>query len=201
MRPSSQIRFLVGIDEVGRGPLAGPVSVGGVVFPVKTRHFLLTGVKDSKALSPNSRSEWFRKIKEAKQAGILDYSVSCVSSKIIDERGIVHAVRVAIRRTLNKLNVPPHQTLVLLDGSLSAPEHFLYQETIIRGDQTVPIIGLASIAAKVTRDRKMVRIAKKYPDFGFEIHKGYGTLFHRKKIKKFGPCEIHRRSFLKGILS
>jgi ribonuclease HII len=86
--------------------------------------------------------------------------------------------------------------MVLLDGSLKAPEHFIFQETIIRGDMSEPIIGLASIAAKVTRDRKMIRLSKMYPSFDFHIHKGYGTLVHRQKIKQFGPCDIHRRSFL-----
>jgi ribonuclease HII len=88
--------------------------------------------------------------------------------------------------------------MVILDGSLYAPDYFLYQKTIIRGDQTEPLISLASIAAKVTRDRKMVRLSKKYPQYNFHIHKGYGTPAHRKAIKKFGLSEVHRRSFLRS---
>lgn len=206
------IRYVVGIDEAGRGPLAGPVSVGAVVVrlqgkktgrsgPIKLpKHPLFKGVKNSKALSPVLREEWFRKIREARAAGSLDYAVACVSAKIIDEKGIVFAIRQATKRILKKLSVPPHETQILLDGSLYAPEHFLYQETIIRGDETVPIISLASIAAKVVRDRKMVRLSREYPEFDFHIHKGYGTLSHRQAIRKLGPCELHRRSFLTGIL-
>ncbi len=232
--PTSRIRFIVGIDEAGRGPLAGPVSVGAVVVSVtaiaakklklfssqnssyssslpllslsklfssaKFHHSLFQGVKDSKMLTSASRDRWFKKIKTARKEGKLDYRVSCVGSKIIDRKGIVFAIRLAVKRSLEKLGVSPHQTLVLLDGSLSAPKHFLFQKTIIRGDQTVPIISLASIAAKVVRDKKMIRLSKKFPDFGFNAHKGYGTLSHRRKIRKYGPCEIHRRSFLRGIL-
>lgn len=215
--PTSRIRFIVGIDEAGRGPLAGPVSVGAVVvsadevgakksnlfslkLSAKFNHLFFNGVKDSKMLTALSRDKWFEKIKTAKKEGTLDYCVSCVGSKIIDGKGIVFAIRRAVKRSLEKLAVPPHQTLVLLDGSLSAPKHFLFQKTIIRGDQTVPIISMASIAAKVVRDKKMMRISKKFPDFGFDVHKGYGTLSHRQKIRKHGPCEIHRRSFLRRIL-
>lgn len=198
--PNGRIRFIVGIDEAGRGPLAGPVSVGGVVIVANHKHELLKGAKDSKLLPEKSREEWFKKIKEAKKSGSLDYAVSLVSAEIIDRKGIVFAVRKGIQRVLRRLEVPPHETLVLLDGSLYAPEQFIYQETIIGGDRKVPLISLASIAAKVTRDRRMVRLSKKYPEYDFHIHKGYGTLSHRKKIKKNGPSEIHRKSFLRGIV-
>jgi ribonuclease HII len=205
--PNSRIRFVVGIDEAGRGPLAGPVAVGAVVVATealtningnRSVHPLFKVAKDSKQLSPPRREEIFKFIQAAKKDGTLDFAVSLVSAKVIDEKGIVFAIRRAIKNCLNKLGVPPHQTLILLDGSLHAPEQFLFQETIIRGDQSEPIIGLASIAAKVTRDQKMLQLAKKYPQFGFEIHKGYGTLFHRKQIKKYGASEIHRKSFLRG---
>ena len=162
-------------------------------------HPLFKVAKDSKQLSAVQREEIFKEIQVAQKAETLDFSVSLVSAKIIDENGIVFAIRRAIKNCLNKLNVPPHQTHVLLDGSLHAPDHFLFQETIIRGDQSEPIISLASIAAKVTRDRKMVQMAREYPAYGFEIHKGYGTLLHRQKIKKHGPSEVHRRSFLKNL--
>lgn len=217
--PYSQIRFVVGIDEAGRGPLAGPVSVGAVVIKIggedragtgasendgrffaHTGHPLFNDVKNSKALTPLAREIWFGHLRQAEKEGTLGYAVSCVSSRIIDSHGIVPAIRTAVRRCLTKLFVPPHETLVLLDGSLYAPEEFLFQETIIRGDENVPIIALASIAAKVVRDRKMVRLSREYPDFDFHIHKGYGTAAHRSKIRQFGPSEIHRISYLGRIL-
>jgi len=191
------IQFVVGIDEAGRGPLAGPVSVGAVVLPVRVVHPLFSVARDSKILSVKKRKEIFTQIRYAKKEGSLDYAVSLVSAKIIDEKGIVFAIRLAIKRILKKLHLPPHQTLVLLDGSLYAPEEFLYQKTIIRGDQTQSIISLASIVAKVTRDMKMIYYSKLYPDFDFDIHKGYGTRSHFQKIQKCGLSKIHRRSFLK----
>jgi len=200
----TRAKFLVGIDEAGRGPLAGPVSVSAVVISMKEKEATLKAfneAKDSKQMTALSRETLFKKIKERKKEGGLDYSVALVSAKIIDTKGIVFAIRLAIKRILKKLAVPPHQTLVLLDGSLKAPEHFLFQETIIRGDHSEKIISLASVAAKVTRDQKMMQLSKKYPEYGFEIHKGYGTLFHREKIKKYGPSEVHRKSFLMGILN
>jgi ribonuclease HII len=197
---AKNLKFIVGIDEAGRGPLAGPVSVGAVVIPFNAKHPLFKIAKDSKQLSEQKREEIFKKIKEAEKEGTLGFAVSLVSTKIIDERGIVPAIKIAVKRCLDKLAVPPHETMIILDGSLKAPDYFLYQKTIIRGDQTEPLISLASIVAKVTRDRKMVQLSKKYPEFDFHIHKGYGTFSHRKKIKKFGPSEVHRRSFLRSLV-
>lgn len=208
------IKFLVGIDEAGRGPLAGPVAVGVVVVPAewggfggkngvhgsKKIHPLFAEARDSKQLSPAAREAIFKKLQAAKKDGLLDFSVTLVSAKIIDTRGIVFAIRRAMAKSLKKLSVPPHQTQVLLDGSLYAPEEFLFQKTIIRGDQSEPVIGLASIAAKVTRDRHMLTLARTYPGYGLEIHKGYGTAMHRQHIKKYGPSKIHRQSFLRGVL-
>lgn len=210
------IKFLVGIDEAGRGPLAGPVAVGVVVVSSEwggvrgsrskksTRsrgklHPFFEGVRDSKMLTPAAREAIFKKLQAAKKEGLLDFSVTLVSAEIIDTRGIVFAIRRAMAKSLKKLSVPPHQTQILLDGSLHAPEEFLFQKTIIRGDQSEPVIGLASIAAKVTRDRHMVTLARKYPGYGLEIHKGYGTAMHRQNIRENGPSKIHRRSFLKGF--
>ncbi len=209
-----KFNFLVGIDEAGRGPLAGPVSVGVVImkWPAnsvkkssvtqtkRSAHPLFEIAADSKKLSADKREEIFKKIRAAKKEGTLDYAVSLSSADMIDKKGIVFAIRHALSKSLKKIGALPHQTLVLLDGSLSAPEEFIFQETIIRGDQSEPIIGLASIAAKVTRDQKMIQLSKQYPDYDFHIHKGYGTLAHRQKIKKFGPSEIHRKSFLSGFL-
>lgn len=198
-KTNSKVKFIVGIDEAGRGPLAGPVAVGVVVMAAGRKLELLAGAKDSKLLSPKNREIWFEKIKQAKEAGTLDFAVTLVSSKVIDEKGISFAIRQGIKNVLNRLQLLPAETLILLDGSLKAPDHFLFQRTIIGGDRSEPVISLASIAAKVTRDRRMINLSKKYPEYSFHVHKGYGTLQHREKIKKFGMCEIHRRSFLRGI--
>lgn len=197
-RPKS-IKYIVGIDEVGRGPLAGPVAVGAMVFRGKIpREFL--AARDSKQLSPAARDEWFRKIRAAQRNGVLDFKISFVSAELIDRKGIAPAVRLALARTLGRLTLDPSHTLVLLDGSLRAPDHFLFQETIIGGDRTEPIISLASIAAKVLRDRKMTRLAREFPEYGFDIHKGYGTAAHIAALKKHGPSPLHRRSFIRNFL-
>ncbi len=189
-------RYLVGIDEAGRGPLAGPVAVAVVV----TKWKLNLKVRDSKKLSEKKREEWFRWLKEQKKKGRLDFVVSLVGEKIIDEQGIVPAVRTGIRRCLKRLNLDPKSCRILLDGSLSAPKIYEDQETIIRGDETVPIIALASIAAKVKRDRRLTRLAKKHPKYGFEVHKGYGTRAHYAALRRHGLSPLHRRSFLKDFL-
>lgn len=194
-KTNSKIKFIVGIDEAGRGPLAGPVAVGAVLIPVKFKGEVLSGAKDSKLLSEKNREIWFKKVKQAKKDKALDYAVSLVASNVIDEKGISFAIKKGIKNVLNRLQVLPTETLILLDGSLKAPEHFLFQETIVGGDRLEPIISLASIAAKATRDKKMLTLSKKYPEYGFDIHKGYGTFKHREKIKKYGLSEIHRRSF------
>ncbi|MDP2704826.1 MAG: ribonuclease HII [Patescibacteria group bacterium] len=191
-----EIQYIVGIDEAGRGPLAGPVSVGAVVVPVGFPKAFFKHIRNSKALSLAKREEWFSKLKKQK----ILYSVSFSSSVTIDKKGIAKAVRLCIARLLKRLKVNPKRSLVLLDGSLKAPPSFSFQKTIIGGDEKEPIISLASIIAKVLRDRRMVRYAKLYPNYSFEIHKGYGTSLHIKRIKKHGPSLLHRRSFLKNII-
>ncbi|MEK9182323.1 MAG: ribonuclease HII [Patescibacteria group bacterium] len=203
-KDKNKFQYIVGIDEVGRGPLAGPVAVGAcLISALKIKSLqakgFFKGIKDSKKLSEKSREEWLEKIEELKTKGDLDYSVSFVSNKIIDKKGISHCLRLAIENSLKKLKAEPLKTMILLDGGLKAPEEFIYQKTIIKGDEKEPIISLASIAAKVARDRKMVGYSKKFPQYGFEIHKGYGTLLHRQRIKKYGLSELHRKSFCKNI--
>jgi ribonuclease HII len=198
----SKITFLIGIDEAGRGPLAGPISVGA--FSVRSKDILkiFKGVKDSKQLSEKQREEWFKVIKQHKKDGHIMYAVSFSSAGVIDEKGITHATKAALNRCLKRLekkDFAPFKCRVLLDGSLYAPSRYADQKTIIDGDAKEPIIALASICAKVLRDRKMKRLAKKYPKYGFEIHKGYGTKAHYRAIRKHGPSDIHRRSFLKNI--
>ncbi|MEK7531604.1 MAG: ribonuclease HII [Patescibacteria group bacterium] len=190
-------RFLIGIDEAGRGPLAGPVAVGVVKIPRENMKYF-RGVKDSKQLSEKQREVWLRKIQKLSKEGKLEYSVSFSSAEVIDKKGIVKAISLALARSLRKLVPLAKEKFVevLLDGSLKAPSRFSNQKTIIRGDEKRLVIALASILAKVLRDRMMKRFAKKYPKFSFEIHKGYGTLSHRKSIRKYGPSKIHRGSFL-----
>lgn len=201
------MRYIVGIDEAGRGPLAGPVAVGAVkildyISPRlrRTSRNFFKSIKDSKKLSPGDRELWFNLALEAKKAGALDFAVSLVSEKVIDKRGIVFAIRLGIKRCFDKLRITDEEeSQIFLDGSLKAPDKFTHQLTVIRGDEKIPVISLASIVAKVVRDRRMVRLSKKFPEFYFHLHKGYGTLMHRQALRKYGMTEIHRRSFLKGL--
>ncbi len=190
------MHYLIGIDEAGRGPLAGPVAVGVAAVPVDFDFSIFTGVKDSKQLSAIARKAW---LAHMEMEPSLRYEVALVGNKHIDERGIVHAIRTAMHCALDRLKLNPNTCTVLLDGSLHAPSMYKNQTTIIKGDVTEPIISLASIAAKVRRDTYMVNIAKRYPAYGFEIHKGYGTRMHRERIVMHGPSPLHRRTFLKKI--
>jgi ribonuclease HII len=201
-------QFLIGIDEAGRGPLAGPISVGAFSFKDKSILKKFKGVKDSKQLSEKQREEWFSIIKRGKKDGHIMYAVSFSSAAVIDTKGLTHSTNAAMNRCLKRLektgfapkdNLGSYPCKILLDGSLYAPSRYKNQKTIIDGDAKEPIIALASICAKVLRDRKMKRLAKKFPHYGFEIHKGYGTKAHYRAIKKYGISPIHRRSFLKGI--
>lgn len=211
--------ILVGIDEAGRGPLAGPVSVG--VFVVKSREILkkFRGVKDSKQLSEKQREEWLKHIRlipgnrcKTHGGSLLSgsisnnwqvaYTVSFSSNSIIDKQGISHAVYAALNRAIKRLECDGfvnEKSRILLDGLLHAHPRFKNQKTIIDGDAKEPIIALASICAKVHRDRRMKRLTKKYPQYGFEIHKGYGTKAHYKALKKHGLSPIHRKSYLGGL--
>ena len=191
-------RGIVGIDEAGRGPLAGPVAVGAIFIPPKTK-ISFRGLADSKALTEEERERWFQKIRSWQKERKLFYVVSLVSHKVIDKKGIVPAIRLGIARNLKKLNVNSRTVEVLLDGALKAPLNFPHQKTIIRGDEKIPAIALASIVAKVTRDRRMKSLGIQFPQYGFGIHKGYGTKAHKKNLKKHGISEIHRKSFLKNF--
>lgn len=191
------MKYIVGIDEAGRGPLAGPVAVGVTKFKSNFNKKLLRGIRDSKKLSEKNREIWFNTANEMKTRGEVEFAVSLVSEKIIDKHGIVYAINLGIKRGLIKLSVPINSK-VFLDGGIKVPEKFHNQKTIIKGDEKIPVISLASICAKVTRDRYMVNLSKKYPKYNFHIHKGYGTLMHRKLIKKHGPSLVHRKSFLKN---
>ena len=198
------MRYLIAIDEAGRGPLAGPVAVGLVMVPEKfdvAAEF--PGVRDSKKLSEKKREEIFEALKRRAKVGDIRFCVCFSSHARIDKIGITQAVNRALTTGVQHLTPRGPSSRrdihIFLDGLLHAPSQYS-QETIIRGDDLVPLISLASIAAKVTRDRLMRQMAKKFPVYGFELHKGYGTLAHRNAILKHGMCEIHRKSFCKNIL-
>lgn len=198
-------RFVVGVDEAGRGPIAGPVTVAAVAFlqnvgrPTSNILKGLEGVKDSKQLSEKKR-EYFRSVVEALAgAGFLKYAVHSTSAAVIDEKGIVFAIHTSLTAALDELALEPTKTCVKLDGALRAPEQFVHQETIVRGDETELPIMLAGIVAKTTRDRLMRAYAAQYPQHGFEKHKGYGTKMHYQALRVFGACDLHRRTFLKSL--
>lgn len=181
---------LAGVDEAGRGPLAGPVTAAAVVLPEDA---VIDGLNDSKKLSEKRREELFDVIRDK----ALAYAVYSVDEKRIDEINILQATFEAMRGAVGALDVIPD--LVLVDGNRS-PGLELPCETVVKGDSKSMSIAAASILAKVTRDRYMRRIAEIYPGYGFEKHKGYGTKAHYEAIERLGICDIHRRTFLKNIL-
>jgi len=189
---------MLGVDEAGRGPLAGPVAVGVVAVPEDFDVALeFPGVADSKKLSEKKREKIFEILETRVASGDTHYTVEFESAETIDREGIAIVIRRAVARGVNTLasNVGFTKSNILLDGGLKAPPEYV-QETIINGDELIPLISLASIAAKVTRDRLMKKLSLQYPQYGFEQHKGYGTALHYKMLKKHGPCILHRRSFL-----
>ena len=192
-----KIRYIAGVDEAGRGPLAGPVAVGVALVPVDFDWDLIPGVGDSKKVSAENREAIFRHAKTLKKQGVLNFAVVLVQASTIDRIGITHAVQKGIEGCLKKLQPDPRSTKILLDGLLHAPHVFIHQETIIKGDAKEKVIGLASICAKVTRDAHMVRVAGNYPQYLFDVHKGYGTKKHIEAIRAHGLSPIHRRSFTK----
>lgn len=194
------MKYLVGIDEVGRGPLAGPVAVGVVKVPRGFDWDLIPGVTDSKKLTSEKRAVILKTAQQLRHKGVIDFTVAQVGASVIDERGISFAIRLAMARAIGRLQLHPSNTSIRLDGSLFAPATFV-QATIIKGDALYPEIGLASIVAKETRDAYMRRIARRYSRYGFGEHMGYGTLGHRTAIKTFGLSPIHRVSYCKNCLS
>lgn len=188
--------YVIGIDEAGRGPLAGPVAVGAVAVKFNLKYKIsnlkiLKGIKDSKKLSAEQRERWFKILKK-------NFECHCVfiNHKTIDKINIHKATLLGVEKVLKKFSKKPG--MVLLDGSLYAPKKYK-QKTIIKGDEKIPVISSASIIAKVLRDKKMFQANKKFPHYCFDKHKGYGTKLHYKKLKKHGLCKIHRKSFLKIV--
>lgn len=183
-------KYIAGVDEAGRGPLAGPVYAAAVILP---EGMLIEGINDSKKLSEKKREELFDVICEKASA----YCIAEVSHTRIDEINILNATFEAMNKAVNGLNIRPDY--VLIDGNrIKGME--IPHETVVKGDAKSISIAAASILAKVSRDRVMYEMAKQYPLYGFDKHKGYGTKAHCDAILKYGACEIHRRSFLKKIL-
>lgn len=197
-------KYIIGIDEAGRGPLAGPLAVGGVCVkaPVNIKHeFFADGVRDSKKLTPLRREKLYAWMCEQKE---ITHTVAFAPAELIDAAGVTISINKALEGVLNKLlpnGCEPSEVEVLLDGGLKAPEHFSQQKTIVRGDETEVLIALASVVAKVVRDKRMKELAKEYPRYGFEKHKGYGTKAHYEAIEAHGMCAEHRRRFLRKYTS
>ena|SRR3989338_10249799 len=198
-------KFLIGIDEAGRGPVAGPVSVAAFCVPMRLRKRLsrmFPGglVRDSKKLTAAMREKVFRSIRSEKIRQGISYAVAFSTADVIDREGIVFAIKKALAEAIGTIGVPAKECLVLLDGSLKAPKEYVFQRTVIKGDEKEAVIALASVVAKVSRDKRMAALARKYPEYDFDRHKGYGTRLHYRKIEKHGLSKIHRRSFLKNVL-
>ena len=193
-------KSIIGIDEVGRGPIAGPVSV--CAFRMIDLRLKISArkkdmpLRDSKKLTRLQREAWFGQIKVWQEEGKCDFCVTSVSAKEIDRNGISKAIRKALSRSLLEVSRSDFKHKILPDGGLQAPAEFKDQKTIIKGDEKEIVIALASIAAKVTRDAYMRKQAKRFPVYAFDEHVGYGTKKHYKAIKKHGISPIHRRSFL-----
>lgn len=183
-------KIICGVDEAGRGPLAGPVYAAAVILE---KAQTIEGVNDSKKLSEKKRELLFDKIiNECK-----DYSIGTASEKEIDELNILQATFLAMKRAVDGLSVKPDCALV--DGN-QIPNLDCDVTTVVKGDAKSESIAAASILAKVSRDRYMLEMAEKYPQYGFEKHKGYGTKLHYEMIEKYGICDIHRKTFLKKVL-
>ncbi len=180
--------LVAGVDEVGRGALAGPVVAAAVIFPPGARFAWLRQIRDSKQLVPRQRERVFDLVR---RAGI-PFGLGAAHSTIIDEVGIVRATRIAMTQAVEAL---PRRPDYLLIDALSLPEAHLPHKGIIRGDQLCISIACASIMAKVSRDREMAALDRVYPGYGLASHKGYGTRQHLECLQRLGPCAIHRRSF------
>ena len=197
-------RYVIGIDEAGRGALAGPVCVGAVLMPkdfdweeafAAVTRYGAPRLRDSKKLSAQQRDTLYEYITEH---GRLQHAASFVDARVIDAIGIVNAAHEAAALALARLDISPRRVEVLLDAGLRAPSKW-EQSAHVRGDETFPVIAFASIVAKVSRDRLMEDFSEVYAPYRFETHKGYGTLAHRRAIARDGLSEIHRASFCRSL--
>jgi len=196
-------KSIIGIDEVGRGPLAGKITVCALLLSKekerKLKKIVSAPLRDSKKLSVFQREEWFKNIKKEK----INFVVSSASEKIIDRMNISRACNLSATRAFFKLieKTKIKKVLVIADGSIKINnfpqnKNFIFKH-FSKADEKIPAVSLASIVAKVTRDAYMVKEDKKYPQYGFKDHKGYGTKKHIKAIKKYGPSKLHRLTFIK----
>ncbi len=182
--------IICGVDEAGRGPLAGPVYAAAVILPSDC---VIEGLNDSKKLTEKKREALFDEIKEK----ALAYGIASADEKEIDEINILNATFLAMKRAIDSLSVKPD--LALIDGN-QKPHTDIEEVTVTKGDAKSMSIAAASVLAKVSRDRFMLEMAEKYPQYEFARHKGYGTKLHYERIAQYGVCDIHRRTFLKKIL-
>ncbi len=185
------LQYIAGVDEVGRGPLAGPVVCAAVIMPLGEED-IIVGVDDSKKLSAKKRETLAEQIKQK----ALAYTIVEVSEREIDEINILEATKLGMKRALEGLKISPER--VLTDGNMTLDISFP-QKSVIHGDALSYSIGAASIIAKVYRDGKMDEFAKIYPQYAFDSNKGYGTAAHIQAIKEYGLCPIHRRTFTKNF--
>lgn len=185
----SGLRSFCGVDEAGRGPLAGPVCAAAVMLP---RGLVIEGLNDSKKLSEKKREELFDRICDS----ALSYGIAFASVEEIESLNILNATYLAMNRAIAQLS--PQPELALIDGNRSAGIT-LCNRCIVKGDARCADIAAASILAKVTRDRKMAELAEQYPQYRFEQHKGYGTALHYEMLRKYGPSPVHRPSFLRKM--
>ena len=184
-------KLIAGVDEAGRGPLAGPVCVAAVIMPFE-QDKIIEEINDSKKLTEKKREKLFEKIKNT----AISYNIVFVDEKTIDSINILNATKLGMKQAIEGLGVKPE--LVLIDAVKI--DTCVPTESIIKGDAKSYNIAAASILAKVTRDKLMVELDKKYPEYNFKKHKGYGTKEHIENLKKFGKCEIHRNSFIKHFV-
>ena len=183
------MQYICGVDEAGRGPLAGPVCAAAVILPANID---IPGLNDSKKLTDKKRRELMPIIKEK----AISYGIALVDHTVIDEINILQATLLAMEQAIAKLHIKPD--LALIDVN-RAKDFGVPAITVVQGDSLSASIAAASVLAKVTRDDLMVEMAHKYPDYGFDIHKGYGTKAHYQALEKAGPCPIHRMTFLKKL--
>lgn len=183
-------QYIAGVDEVGRGPFAGPVVCAAVILPLEKKN-LIEGIDDSKKLKEGERERLAELIKERAIA----YKICEVDNKTIDRINILQATKLCMKQAVEGLTVEPD--VVFVDGNFKI-DISMPQQTLIKGDALSYSIGAASILAKVYRDRLMCEFDKIYPQYGFAQHKGYGTKMHRDAIREYGLCEIHRRTFIKN---
>lgn len=185
----SGVSLICGVDEAGRGPLAGPVCAAAVILP---RNIEIVGLNDSKKLSEKSRERLYDEICEK----AMSFGIAFASVEEIEELNILNAAMLAMNRAIAQLE--PQPELALIDGNRSSAIE-INSRCVIKGDAKCADIAAASILAKVTRDRYMLDMAEKYPEYHFERHKGYGTKLHYEALREYGPCEIHRPSFLRKM--